>query len=105
MGWKWAYYGDIPENAVPCADTAMSKGNCYLGVSMYSDGICQESTGKIITAHGVRAPKMTFLPILGVKNPEIQKFFFLQFSIFLGPIDGTNDIFCSGLPFWLYSES
>ena len=33
------------------------------------------------------------------------KIFFLQISIFLGPIDGINDIFLSGLPFWLYSES
>ena len=25
-GWKWAYYGDIPENAVPCADSLMDEG-------------------------------------------------------------------------------
>ena len=56
-------------------------------------------------APGVEALKMTFLPILGVKNSENQNFFFLQISIFLGPIDGINDIFLSGLPFWLYSES
>ena len=60
---------------------------------------------KSILALGVKALKTTFLPILGVKNPEIQKKFFLQFSIFLGPIDGTNDIFLSGLPFLLYSQS
>ena len=60
---------------------------------------------KSLLAPGVQAPKTTFLPILGVKNPENQKFFFLQISIFLGPIDGINDIFWSGLPFWLYSES
>ena len=53
----------------------------------------------------MKAPKTTFLPILGVKNCEIQKFFFLQFSKFLGPIDGTNNIFLSGAPFWLYSET
>ena len=65
----------------------------------------RELMGKIVMAHGVKAPKMTFLPILGVKNSENQNFFFLQISIFLGPIDGINDIFWSGLPFWLYSES
>ena len=44
-------------------------------------------------APGVMALKNEFLPILGVKNSENQKFFFLQISIFLGPIDGINDIF------------
>ena len=44
-------------------------------------------------APGVKALKMTFLPVLGVKNSENQKIFFLQISIFLGPIDGINDIF------------
>ena len=56
-------------------------------------------------ALGVKALKKTFLPIFGGKNSENQKNFFLQISIFLGPIDGINDIFLSGLPFWLYSES
>ena len=56
-------------------------------------------------APGVKALKTTFLPVLGVKNSENQNFFFPQICLFLGPIDGTNDIFCSGLPFWLYSES
>ena len=50
---------------------------------------------------GVKALKMTFLPILGWKNSEIQKFFFLQISLFIGPIGGTNKIFLLGLPFWL----
>ena len=44
-------------------------------------------------APGVKALKMTFLPVFGVKNSENQNFFFLQISIFLGPIDGINDIF------------
>ena len=61
-------------------------------------------------AHAHLAPsrwalKMRFLPILGVKNSEIQKFFLLQISLFLGPIDGPNNIFLPGLPFWLYSDS
>ena len=48
MRWKWAYQGDIPENAVPCDDTQMGgTPNCFLGVSLYSDGICEESIGKI----------------------------------------------------------
>jgi len=31
----------------------MAIGNCYLGVSLYSDGICEESTGKIDTKEGM----------------------------------------------------
>ena len=58
-----------------------------------------------LLAPGRKAPKTTFLPIFGVKNPEIQKFFFLQISLFLGPIDGINNIFSPGVPFWLNSES
>ena len=58
-----------------------------------------------LLAPGVKALKMTFLPILGQKNFKIPKFFFLQISLFMGPIDGTNDIFLSGLPFRLYSNS
>ena len=60
---------------------------------------------KSILAPGVKALKMRFLPVSRVKNPEIQKFLFLQISKFLGPIDGTNNIFLSGAPFWLYSET
>jgi len=54
MKWDgWAYYGDIPENAVSCKDTLMPEGNCYLGVSLYSDGICDESVGKIDAKEGM----------------------------------------------------
>ena len=42
---------------------------------------------------GAGALKTRFLPILGVKNPEIQNFFLPQISLFLGPIDGLNNIF------------
>ena len=56
-------------------------------------------------APGVRALKNRFLPILGEKNFEIQNFFFLQISLFLGPIDGISNIFSSSVPFWLNSES
>ena len=48
MSWKWAYPGDIPPNAVRCADTQI-EDECYLGVSLYSDGICLELGGKIDT--------------------------------------------------------
>ena len=48
---------------------------------------------KSILAPGVKALKMRFLPVSRVKNPEIQKFLFLQISKFLGPIGGTNNIF------------
>ena len=40
----------------------------------------------------------------GAENFEIQKFFFLQISLFIGPIDGTDNNFLSGLPFWLYCD-
>ena len=53
---------------------------------------------------GSKAPKTTFLPIFGVKNPEIQKFFFLQISLFVGPIDGVNNIFFSEVPYWLHND-
>ena len=58
-----------------------------------------------VLAPGSKAPKTRFLPILGLKNPEIQKFFFLQISLFVGPIDGICNIFSPGVPFWLNSES
>ena len=53
----------------------------------------------------VKALKTMFLPIFGQKNSEIQKFFFLQISLFWGPIDDINNIFSPGVPFWLNSES
>ena len=56
-------------------------------------------------APSVRALKNEFLPILGVKNSENQKFFFPQISLFLGPIDGHLKNFLSALPFWLYNDS
>ena len=59
MGWKWAYPGDIPDHAVRCEDTDL--GECYLGVSMYSDGICQEFTGKI-------SPKLPIIPFIKERN-------------------------------------
>ena len=45
-----------------------------------------------------------FRPFWGEKV-EIQKFFLLPISHFLGPIDGLNNIFLPGLLFWLYSHS
>ena len=57
-----------------------------------------------VLAPGMQALKNRFLPILGPKNFEIPKFFFLQISLFIGPIGGTNNNFLSGLPIWLYSD-
>ena len=57
-----------------------------------------------LLAPGMKALKTKFLPIMGAKNSEIQNFFFLQISLFIGPIDGTNNNFLSVLPFWLYSD-
>lgn len=60
IGWKWAAFGDVPANAVHCGagGTLMeansnNNNNCYLGVSLYSDGICSESIGKIDLAEGL----------------------------------------------------
>ncbi len=47
MGWGWAPYGEIPRDSVPCDDSALGSNNCFLGVSLYSDGICEEAVGKI----------------------------------------------------------
>ena len=58
-----------------------------------------------LLAPGAGALKTRFLPILGQKIFEIQKFFFPQISLFIGPIDGLSNIFWSGLPFWLYIDS
>ena len=41
----------------------------------------------------------------GGENFWNSKIFFLQISLFLGPIDDINNIFSPGLPFWLYSDS
>ena len=43
---KWAYPENVPKNAVRCDDTQLG-GTCFLGVSMYSDGLCEENIGKI----------------------------------------------------------
>ena len=51
-----------------------------------------------------RPPKRGFCPFWGRKIPK-SKIFFLQISHILGPIDGINNIFSPGVPFWLYSES
>lgn len=53
VGWKWAYPKTVPINAVSCDDSVLGPSNCYLGVSMYSDGICQESSGKISPDEGL----------------------------------------------------
>lgn len=66
LGWKWAYPGDIPDHAVRCEDTDL--GECYLGVSMYSDGICQEFSGKI-------SPKDGLIYMSLDREPDICPFF------------------------------
>lgn len=54
LGWEWAYHGEVPANAIACEDTHLGgSNNCYLGVSMYSDGICKEAIGKIEAEEGM----------------------------------------------------
>ena len=44
--WEWTYKtAEMPQNVVKCSDK--HKEGCYLGVSFYSDGICEESVGVI----------------------------------------------------------
>ena len=82
MGWGWASYGEVPSHAVPCYDnvspSTISDGQedansntCYLGVSMYSDGICSEAPGKIEMAENMI--KMS----IGRKQFECPFFMFL----------------------------
>ena len=39
----------IPKGAVPCQDKDVPKGKCFLGQSVYTEGICWEGLGKINT--------------------------------------------------------
>ena len=48
----------------------------------------------------VKTDKITARPFWGGKKGEIQKFFFLQFTIDLGPIDAYNKNFFSDLTLW-----
>ena len=48
--------------------------------------------------------KPCFCPFWGGKKIEIQNFFFLQISLFVGPIDGINNIFFSEVTYWLYKD-
>lgn len=43
--WKYGNRDEVPDNAIPCEDEDIE--DCFLGVSIYSDGICKESPGKI----------------------------------------------------------
>jgi len=52
LSWVWAYADGIPANAIPCTDKG-DQDQCYLGVSLYSDGICHEGIGKINTEKGL----------------------------------------------------
>ena len=52
----------------------------------------------------IRVPENHVFAHFGAENFEIQKFFFLQISIFVGPIDGINNIFFSEVPYWLYKD-
>ena len=38
---------------IPIINLFLALGNCYLGVSLYSDGICDESIGKIDAKEGM----------------------------------------------------
>ena len=52
----------------------------------------------------VRVPENHVFAHFGVEKFQIRKFFFLQISIFVGPIDGINNIFSLNQPYWLYSD-
>ena len=78
IAWKWAYKGQIPENAVPCDDTQLGgTSNCFLGQSLYGDGICQESIGKIDPVedkiHMTKKGRLIFLIFLKITHVTIMK--------------------------------
>merc|ERR1719350_743825 len=52
LSWVWSYADEIPANAIPCTDHQLGD-QCYLGVSLYSDGICHEGIGKINSEKGL----------------------------------------------------
>ncbi|XP_059078459.1 uncharacterized protein LOC131876934 [Tigriopus californicus] len=49
--WKYGTRNEVPDNAIPCEDQDIE--NCFLGVSVYSDGICREAPGKISASHNM----------------------------------------------------
>ncbi len=64
---KWqvsARDGRVPHGAVDCDDADV--GSCFLGKSMYGDGICEKGLGKIDvdanTLHLVKRGKMHKCP-------------------------------------------
>ena len=53
----------------------------------------RETSGKIPFGPWREGPKKDVFAHFGGEKSRKSKFFFLQISIFLGPIDGINDIF------------
>ena len=52
----------------------------------------------------VRVPKNHVFAHLGAEKNRNSNFFFLQISLFVGPIDGINNIFFSEVTYWLYKD-
>ena len=66
---------------------------------------CKKISKKVAGQNGFRPEcENQFLPILTLKSCEIPKIFFLQISLFIGAIDGINNIFFSGVPFLVYND-
>eukprot|EP00088_Acartia_fossae_P018965 TRINITY_DN21001_c0_g1_i5.p1 TRINITY_DN21001_c0_g1~~TRINITY_DN21001_c0_g1_i5.p1 ORF type:complete len:173 (+),score=21.19 TRINITY_DN21001_c0_g1_i5:30-521(+) len=48
IGWKYCTGHKKPTRAIPCDDSkALGAGDCFLGESVYGDGICHEELGFI----------------------------------------------------------
>ena len=43
----------VPANAVPCPGTDATTSACYLGRSVYGDGICDEGVGMVDVEEGL----------------------------------------------------
>ena len=52
----------------------------------------------------VRVPKNHVFAHFGAEKNRNSKIFFLQISLFVGPIDGINNIFFSEVTYWLYKD-
>lgn len=58
----------------------------------------KKSGGTFFFGSGEKSPRVDGFAVLALKMWEIQKYFFLQFTFGLGPIDGYNKNFLSNQP-------
>ncbi len=49
--YRFVYSADAPSSAVSCGDDG--DGSCFLGASIYGDGICEEGVGTVDADEGI----------------------------------------------------